>query len=414
MIRDVPHRHKKDRKEEQTMISEKMKILTENNSAIRAMFEEGQRLAALYGAENVYDFSLGNPNVAAPEAVKEAIIDILQKEDALKVHGYMNNAGYESVRADIASHLNQLHGTNLNEHNIIMTVGAAGGLNIILKTLLNPGDEVLTFAPFFGEYRSYTANYDGVLIAVSPNTETFQPNLDEFALKITKKTKAVIVNSPNNPTGVVYSEETIQKMALIMEEKQKEFGTDIYLISDEPYRELAYDGVFVPYLTNYYANTIVGYSYSKSLSLPGERIGYLVIPDEVSDSKTVIEGAKIANRILGFVNAPSLMQLAVANCLDAKTDVSYYDRNRELLYTSLKTYGFTCIKPEGAFYLFVKSPVENEKEFCAEAKKHNILLVPGSSFGCPGFVRIAYCVAYETIEHALPKFEELARQYGLS
>lgn len=414
MIKDMPYRHKKDKKEEQTMISEKMKILTENNSAIRAMFEEGQRLAALYGAENVYDFSLGNPNVAAPDAVKEAIIDILQKEDAIKVHGYMNNAGYESVRADIASHLNQLHGTNLKEHNIIMTVGAAGGLNIILKTLLNPGDEVLTFAPFFGEYRSYTANYDGVLIAVSPNTETFQPNLDEFALKITKKTKAVIINSPNNPTGVVYSEETIQKMALIMEEKQKEFGTDIYLISDEPYRELAYDGVFVPYLTNYYANTIVGYSYSKSLSLPGERIGYLVIPDEVSDSETVIEGAKIANRILGYVNAPSLMQLAVAKCLDEKTDVSYYDRNRELLYTSLKKYGFTCIKPEGAFYLFVKSPVENEEEFCAAAKNHNILIVPGSSFGCPGFVRIAYCVAYETIQNALPKFETLAKQYHLS
>lgn len=413
MIKDVPHRHKKRQKEEQTMISQKMKVLAENNSAIRAMFEEGQRLASLYGAENVYDFSLGNPNVAAPDAVKEAIVDILKTEDAVKVHGYMNNAGYEAVRADIAAHLNQLHKTNFSEQNIIMTVGAAGGLNIILKALLNPGDEVLTFAPFFGEYKNYVANYDGILIAVSPNTETFQPNLEEFSQKITEKTKAVIINSPNNPTGVVYSEETIKKMALILEEKQKELGTDIYLISDEPYRELAYDGVFVPYLTNYYANTIVGYSYSKSLSLPGERIGYLVIPNEVSDSETVIECAKIANRVLGFVNAPSLMQLAVAKCLDEKTDVSYYDRNRELFYTNLKKYGFTCVKPEGAFYLFVKSPVENEKEFCEAAKKYNILIVPGSSFGCPGFVRISYCVAYETIQNALPKFEELAKQYHL-
>lgn len=395
------------------MISEKMKAMTQNSSAIRAMFEEGKRLISLYGAENVYDFSLGNPNVAAPRQVSDAIIDILQNEDPVVTHGYMNNAGFESVRAKIASHLNELHGTNFHENNILMTVGAAGGLNIIFKTLLNPGDEVITFAPFFGEYRSYVANYDGVLVTVSPNTETFQPNLDEFAQKVTNRTRAVIVNSPNNPTGVVYSEETIQKLASIMEEKQKEFGTDIYLVSDEPYRELAYDGVFVPYLTNYYANTIVGYSYSKSLSLPGERIGYLVIPDEAADSALVMDGAKTANRILGFVNAPSLMQLAVAQCLDARTDVSYYNRNRELLYNTLVKYGFTCIKPEGAFYLFVKSPVENDQEFCEAAKKLNILVVSGASFGCSGYVRIAYCVAYETIERALPKFQQLAAQYGL-
>lgn len=393
------------------MISEKMKGFAQNNSAIRAMFEEGQKMAAKYGAENVYDFSLGNPNVAAPEQLKNAIIDILQNDDPVFVHGYMTNDGYASVRNAIAEHLNKLHGTTFKENNILMTVGAAGGLNVALKTLLNPGDEVLTFAPFFGEYRNYVSNYDGVLIAVSPDTETFQPNLEEFKDKITAKTKAVIINTPNNPTGVVYSEATIKSLASILEEKQKEFGTDIYLISDEPYRELAYDGVFVPYLTKYYANTIVGYSYSKSLSLPGERIGYLVIPDEVTDSQLVMDAAKIANRILGFVNAPSLMQLAVAKCLDSQTDVSYYNRNRELLYNSLVEYGYTCVKPEGAFYLFMKSPVENEKEFCEAAKKYNILIVPGSSFGCPGFVRIAYCVAYETIQNALPKFEQLAKEY---
>ncbi len=393
------------------MISEKMKGYAQNNSAIRAMFEEGQQMAAMYGAENVYDFSLGNPNVAAPKQLKEAIIDILQKEDAIKVHGYMNNAGYASVRAAIANHLNKLHDTAFHENNILMTVGAAGGLNVALKTLLNPGDEVLTFAPFFGEYRNYVSNYDGILIAVTPNTKDFQPNLEEFKEKITAKTKAVIINTPNNPTGVVYSHETIEGLAAILEEKQKELGTDIYLISDEPYRELAYDGVFVPYLTKYYANTIVGYSYSKSLSLPGERIGYLVIPDEVTDSELVMEAAKIANRILGFVNAPSLMQLAVARCLDSRTDVSYYDRNRQLLYNSLVEYGFTCVKPEGAFYLFMKSPIDNEKEFCQAAKKYHILIVPGSSFGCPGFVRIAYCVAYETIVNALPKFQQLAQEY---
>lgn len=399
------------KKEDLTMISEKMKGFAQNNSAIRAMFEEGQRLASIYGAEHVYDFSLGNPNVAAPVQVQDAIADILQNDDLVEVHGYMNNAGYESVRRKIAEHLNKLHGTSFHENNIMMTVGAAGGLNVILKTLLNPGDEVLTFAPFFGEYSNYVANYDGTLIAVSPDTTTFQPNLAEFERKLSKETKAVIINSPNNPTGVVYSEDTIRKLAAILNAKQQEFDTDIYLISDEPYRELAYDGVFVPYLTKYYDNTIVGYSYSKSLSLPGERIGYLVIPDEAADYELVFEGAKIANRILGFVNAPSLMQLAVAKCLDAQTDVSYYNRNRELLYNSLVEYGFTCIKPEGAFYLFVKSPIEDEKTFCETAKEFQILLVPGSSFGCAGFVRIAYCVAYETIQHALPKFRELAGRY---
>ncbi len=393
------------------MIAKKMQDMVSNSSAIRAMFEEGNRLAKIYGPENVYDFSLGNPNVPAPVAVKDALLEILEEEDAVKLHGYTSsNAGYPEVRSAVAQSLNERFQTAFTEKNIIMTVGAAGGLNVALKILLNPGDEVITFAPYFGEYRSYVSNFDGKLIAISPDTATFQPKLDEFAEKLTAKTKAVIVNTPNNPTGVVYSEETIQKMAQIMEEKQKEFGTEIYLISDEPYRELAYDGVEVPYLTKYYRNTIVGYSYSKSLSLPGERIGYLVIPDEAADSDDMIAAAGVATRILGFVNAPTLQQKLIAKCLNEKTDISYYDRNREALYQGLTKLGLECVKPEGAFYLFVKSPIDDEKEFCELGKAHHILMVPGSSFGCAGYVRLAYCVSYETIINALPKFEELMRK----
>ena len=315
------------------------------------------------------------------------------------------------MRETVAKSLNERFGTKFEGKNIVMSVGAAGGLNVILKTLINPGDEVIAFAPYFGEYRSYTNNYDGVLVEISPNTADFQPKLDEFEQKITPRTKAVIVNTPNNPTGVVYSEETIKKLASIMESKQREYGTDIYLISDEPYRELIYDGAEVPYLTKYYDNTIVGYSYSKSLSLPGERIGYLVIPDEVKDSEDVQAAANVATRILGFVNAPTLQQKVVARCINEKTDITFYDRNRETLYNGLRQCGFECIKPEGAFYLFVKSPVADEKEFCVAAKKYNLLLVPGSSFACPGYVRLAYCVAYETIVNSLPKFKELAQEY---
>ncbi len=394
------------------MIAEKMKNMVANSSAIRAMFEEGNRLAQIYGAENVFDFSLGNPNVAAPESVKKAIVELLDENDPVVLHGYTNsNSGYADVREAVAQSLNERFGTKFAGKNIVMSVGAAGGLNVILKTLLNPGDEVIAFAPYFGEYRSYTNNYDGILVEISPNTVDFQPKLDEFEQKITPKTKAVIVNTPNNPTGVVYSEETIRKLAAVMEAKQREFGTDIYLISDEPYRELVYDGVEVPYLTKYYANTVVGYSYSKSLSLPGERIGYLVIPDEVKDCEDVLAAANVATRILGFVNAPTLQQKVVAKCLGEKTDISYYDRNRETLYQGLRECGFECVKPQGAFYLFVKSPDADEKAFCAAAKKYHLLLVPGSSFACPGYVRLAYCVAYETIVNSLPKFRELAKEY---
>ena len=397
------------------MISGKMKPLVENNSVIRVMFEEGKRLAAIYGAENVYDFSLGNPNVPAPPEFEQAILDTLREEESTFVHGYMSNAGYEDVRETIAQSLNSRFDTRFSQKNILMTVGAASGLNVILKTILNPGDEVIVFAPYFVEYGNYVRNYDGQLTVISPNTADFQPNLEEFAEKITGRTKAVIINTPNNPTGVVYSHETLTRLAEIMRQKTKELGTEMVLISDEPYRELAYDGVEVPYVTKYYADTVVCYSYSKSLSLPGERIGYLVIPDEFTDSEAVFTAATIANRVLGCVNAPSLMQRVIKRCIeaDARVNLEAYDKNRNLLYQGLKKLGCSCIKPEGAFYLFVKAPEPDEKAFCARAQKHNLLLVPGSSFACPGYVRIAYCVSENQITRAMPAFEALAQEYGL-
>lgn len=395
------------------MISKKMIPLMQNNSAIRMMFEEGKKLAAIYGEENVFDFSLGNPSVPAPAEVNQAIRDVLDEEDSLFVHGYMSNAGYEDVREAVASSLNQRFGTKFRLENILMTVGAASGLNVILKTILDPGDQVITFAPYFVEYGAYVRNYDGELVVISPNTLDFQPNLTEFEEKISEKTKAIIINTPNNPTGVIYSEETLQAIADILEKKQREFGGSIVLISDEPYRELAYDGAIVPYVTKYYKNTVICYSYSKSLSLPGERIGYLVIPDEMEDSAEVLQAAAISNRVLGCVNAPSLIQRVIKRCLNVEVDVAAYDKNRNRLYGGLTECGFDCIKPQGAFYLFVKSPVADEKEFCEVCKKYNVLVVPGSSFACPGYVRIAYCVSYERIERSLPAFRKIAEYYHL-
>ena len=397
------------------MISQKIQKALQGSSAIRAMFVEGNELAARVGRENVYDFSLGNPATPAPAALNEAIKQLVDETDPLVLHGYMDNAGYPDVRQAVAENLNKRFGTAFTSHNIVMTVGAAGGLNIIFKTILDPGDEVIVFAPYFGEYKSYAANFDAEVVEVAPDFETFQPDLMAFEKAINEKTKAVIVNTPNNPTGVIYHEETMKKMAEILEKKEKEIGHEIYLISDEPYRELAYDGVEVPYVTKYYADTVVCYSYSKSLSLPGERIGYLVIPDEFTDSEAVFTAATIANRVLGCVNAPSLMQRVIKRCIeaDARVNLEAYDKNRNLLYQGLKKLGFSCIKPEGAFYLFVKAPEPDEKAFCARAQKHNLLLVPGSSFACPGYVRIAYCVSEDQITRAMSAFEALAQEYGL-
>ena len=395
------------------MISESVLNLNRNGSAIRAMFEEGARMAKEVGKENVYDYSLGNPSVEPPKEVKEAMLAVLNEESPNAVHGYMNNAGYEDVRAAVAEHLNALHGTNFGARNILMTVGAAGGLNVIFKVLLNPGDEVLTFTPFFGEYRNYVNNFFAKLVTVPTEPETFLPVAENLAAAITPKTKVLIINNPNNPTGVVYPESTIRAIAEVLEAKQKEFGTAIYLIADEPYRELVYDGVSVPYLTKYYKNTIVGYSYSKSLSLPGERIGYLVMPDELTDADEIIPGASASNRVLGYVNAPSLIQRTIMRCLDAKVDVDIYDRNRKLLYGKLTEYGYTCVKPQGAFYLFVKAPGGDDKAFVQAAKKYHLLLVAGSGFGGPGYLRIAYCVDYDMIVRSLPAFESLAKDFGL-
>lgn len=395
------------------MISKTVISLVENGSAIRAMFEEGAKMAAEFGKENVYDFSLGNPSVPAPQKVKDNIIDIVNNSDPVVVHGYMNNAGYPDVRKAIAEHLNKLHGTKFDTRNILMTVGAAGGLNVILKTLLNPGDEVLAFAPYFVEYNNYVANYGGHVTPVYTDPETFMPDPYVLSEVISADTKAVIINNPNNPTGVVYPEEIIKEIADVLVAKEKEFGTSIYLIADEPYRELAYDGVKVPYLTKYYHNTIVGYSYSKSLSLPGERIGYLVLPDELDEADLIINGATVANRVLGFVNAPSLMQKVIEKSLDCVTELEVYDKNRKLLYESLTNLGFTCVKPQGAFYLWVKAPDGDDVKFSQAAKKYRLLIVAGRGFAGPGYVRLAYCVDYDMIKRSLPSFEALAKEYGL-
>ena len=395
------------------MISKKMEGLVKGSSVIRAMFEEGKALAKKYGKENVFDFSLGNPNVPAPKSVNESIKRIVDEEDSVVLHGYMSNAGYEDVRLAIAQSLNKRFGTAFSEKNIIMTVGAAGGLNVALKSILDPQDEVIVFAPYFGEYKNYVSNFDGKLVEVNPNPPTFEPDYKDFENKITSKTKAVIINNPNNPTGIIYKKEWIEKLASILNKKQQELNTCIYLISDEPYRELVFKDVEVPYLTKYYANTIVGYSYSKSLSLPGERIGYLVVPDEADSFEELTAAMGVATRILGFVNAPSLQQKLIKNCLNEKTDIEAYNKNRIKLYEGLKALGFECVEPEGAFYLFMKSPVDDDKEFVKVAKEYNILMVPASSFGVKGYVRIAYCVAYDTIERSLSQFAKLAQRYNL-
>lgn len=395
------------------MIAEKIKPLMANNSAIRTMFEEGDKLRAKYGAENVYDFSLGNPDAPVPAQIKQAVIDVLEEVDPRELHGYMSNAGFEDVREAIAASLNRRFGTSFDSGNILMTVGAASGLNVALKTILNPGEEVIIFAPYFLEYNWYVDNYDGKVVQAPTDKDTFYPDLESFEKLITDKTRVVIINSPNNPTGVIYSEETIKSIAEILERKQKELGRTIFIISDEPYRELAYGGVEVPYVTKYYDNTIVAYSYSKSLSIPGERIGYLVIPSELEESSLVFDTASNANRIIGCVNAPALQQKVIGRCVDVKVDLEYYDRNRQALYEGLSACGFHCVKPQGAFYMFLKSPIEDEREFCKAAKRYNILMVPGTSFACPGYVRLAYCVSYETIVNSMEGFKKLAQDYGL-
>ncbi|MEA4972774.1 MAG: pyridoxal phosphate-dependent aminotransferase [Candidatus Metalachnospira sp.] len=393
------------------MISDEMIQLVNGSSTIRAMFEEGKRLASIYGAENVYDYSIGNPSVDPPKEVKEAIIKILNTEAPTFVHGYTNNSGYEDVRQAVAEYTNKTYGTDFSFNNVIMTNGAAAALNIIFRCILNPGDEIITFAPFFTEYRNYVSSYGCKLVVVPANIETFEVNFDEFEKLITPKTKGVLMNTPNNPSGVVYSEETIKKIAAIMEKKQAELGTDIYLISDEPYRALVYENIEVPFVTKYYKNTFVAYSFSKSLSLPGERIGYLIANTEMADFEKMTFALNVANRVAGFVNANSLFQRVIPYCLDCKVDIEIYNRNRIDLYNKLIELGFKCVKPVGAFYLFPQTPIEDDIAFCNAAKEYNLLLVPGSGFGCKGHMRLSYCVSHDTIINSFSAFEKLAERF---
>lgn len=385
------------------MISDRMKKLVSNNSVIREMFEEGKKLKAKYGEENVYDFSLGNPSVKPPKQVNEAIKRCLEIEN---IHAYMSNSGFEDVRSIIANNLNNKFSTKYSEKNIIMSVGAAGGLNATLEAILNPNDEVIVLIPYFMEYKNYIENYNGKVVEVLCNDD-FEPDMIDLEKKINPNTKAVIVNSPNNPSGVVYSEKIIIELTNILKKKEIEYGKTIYLVSDEPYREIVYDNIQVPYLTHYYDDTIVIYCYSKTLSLPGERIGFITIPNEAEDSENLIQAISIATRILGFVNAPSLIQKTIAKCIDITSDISEYKKNRDILYEGLIKSGYKCIKPQGTFYLFLKSPIEDEKKFCNIAKKYNILMVPGSSFAKPGYVRLAFCTNTKIIQNSIPKFKEL-------
>ncbi|ONI45112.1 aspartate aminotransferase [Candidatus Epulonipiscioides gigas] len=387
------------------MISKKMQELVAGSSVIRAMFEEGKLMAKKYGAENVYDFSLGNPNTAPPSSLKQDIYNILENEE--QIHGYMNNSGHEKTREVIASSLNKKYALNLNFSNVCMCVGAAGGLNIILKTILNPNDEVIVFAPFFGEYKHYTSNFNGNLVVIPPNPPSFLPDFSAFKNAITKNTKAVIINTPNNPTGIIYDDKTLTALTDILKEKQKELSTEIYLISDEPYREIVYDNINIPCILSFYNNSFIAYSYSKSLSLPGERIGYVITNPNIADLTDVLAGLNVANRVLGFVNAPSLFQKVIEKYVETPAEIDLYKNNRDILYNHLTSLGFSLNKPEGAFYLFPKSLIEDDVKFCNEAKKFNLLLVPGSAFGCKGYFRIAYCVGEDTVKNSLIAFTKL-------
>ena len=394
------------------MYAEEMYRLGTNRSVIRDLFEYGNKRKAQIGAENVFDFSLGNPNVPAPESVKEVLADLIQKEDPVALHSYTSAQGDAKVRQAIAEYVNGQHGTSLTADNFYMTVGAAASFTISLKALAEPEDEFIVFSPFFPEYRVFVEGVGAKLVVVESDPKDFQIDKEAFRLAVTPHTKGVIVNSPNNPSGVVLTEECIQGICQVLEEKQKEYGKEIFLIADEPYRELVYGDVKVPYLMNYYDNTLVCYSYSKSLSLPGERIGYIAVSDHIKDWKNVYAAVCGAGRVLGYVCAPSLFQKVIARCQGQVSDVSVYKKNRDILYNALTEYGYRCIKPDGAFYLFVESLEKDAAAFSEKAKEFELLLVPADSFGTPGFVRISYCVSTKQIEDSLPAFKKLAESYG--
>ena len=394
-------------------INNKSLALGSKRSIIREIFEYSKVRASQIGADKVYDFSLGNPSVEPPKDVEDTIKELLLTENATTLHGYTSAQGDFSVRKTISDSLNSRFNLDLTADNIYMTCGAAASLSICLKAVMNKGDECVVFAPFFTEYRVFIENAEGAVVISKPQAKTFQIDVNDFESKITEKTKAVIINSPNNPSGVVYSEETIKAVCDVLSRKQKEYGKVIYLIADEPYRELVYGDLKVPYLMNYYDNTLVCYSFSKSLSLPGERIGYIAVNPKMQDAKSIYLAVCGAGRMLGYVCAPSLFQRVVARCLNAKVNVKAYKENRDLLYNSLVKYGFECVEPDGAFYLFVKSPLKDATSFYEKAKEHEILIVPCDDFGVEGYVRIAYCVDKKRIENSLPSFEKLAKECGL-
>ena len=393
------------------MISNEMVKLGTKRSVIRELFEYGKKRAAEIGAENVYDFSLGNPNVPAPECIKETIVELVNNSDPALLHGYTSPPGDLETRTAISDYINERFNTSLTPNHIYMTVGAAASLCVSIKALTVPGDEFITFAPFFPEYTVFTNAMGAQLKVVPANTENFQINFESFKQLLSPQTKGIIINSPNNPSGVVYSEETIKELTTILKEKSKEYGHPIYLISDEPYRELVYNGLKVPYLMNYYKNTLVCYSYSKSLSLPGERIGYVAVSDQMENGSEVYAAICGAGRALGYVCAPSLFQKVIAKCVRATSDISAYEEHRDIIYNGLTKLGYNCVKPDGAFYLFVKALEEDANAFCEKAKKHELLLVPGDDFGCPGYVRISYCVSKKQIVDSLPAFAELIKEY---
>ena len=393
-------------------MNQRMYGLGSRRSVIREIFEYGKKRAAEVGADKVFDFSLGNPSVQPPQIVEDTLVGLLREEDATALHGYTSAQGDLSVRRAIAGYIAATHGVKADPDLIYMTCGAAASLTITLSALCEKGDEVITFAPFFTEYRVFTETAGAKLVELASDPETFQIDFSLLEKAFTEKTAAVLVNSPNNPSGVVYSEETVKKLAALLARKSAEYGRTIYLVTDEPYRELVYGGVKVPYLTAYYKHTVVCYSYSKSLSLPGERIGYIFVSPEAGGAKELYLAVCGAGRALGYVCAPSLFQKMVARCQGVTSDISVYERNRDMLLSALREYGYSCVRPDGAFYLFVRSPEPDANAFCERAKAHGLLLVPGDDFGCPGYVRIAYCVSPDMIRRSLPAFRALAEEYA--
>lgn len=393
------------------MINKKALELGSNPSVIRDLFEYGKKRKQEIGDENVFDFSIGNPNVPTPNCVTKALINLLQTTEPTFLHGYTSAVGDKNVRDSISNYLNKTYKASTDSNLIYLTVGAAASLTSTLNALLNNNEEVIVFAPFFPEYKVFIEKAGGKIKIIQPLEDTLLPNLQTFEKAITNKTKAVIINSPNNPTGVVLDENQIKKIAEILNKKQIELGQEIYLISDEPYRELIYSEVKYPFITNYYNNSIVCYSFSKSISLPGERIGYILVNPKCKDCKNVYLAICGAARALGYVCAPSLFQYLIPYCLGKTSDLTIYKENRDILYSALTEYGYKVVKPDGAFYLFVKALEKDANKFSEVAKKFELLLVPSDSFGTSGYVRISYCVSTSQIKNSLPAFKKLIEHY---